>query len=182
MDVFQLIGDFLHLVAILLLLLKILASKNVVGLSYKTQEIFIVVFLTRYSDMVLENHWGSIYFNIMRFIFIGINAMTIYYMRFKRPYKLVPILWSRATMQRPTASHTTICIWWPPPWPSSFITSGQSTASSNHSRGGSKQLLFCPSSTWLLNSMTWKISLLTLYSFWVSIGSSTSFIGISSII
>jgi hypothetical protein len=31
MDVFQLIGDFLHLVAILLLLLKILASKNVVG-------------------------------------------------------------------------------------------------------------------------------------------------------
>ncbi len=53
MDVFQLIGDFLHLVAILLLLLKILASKNVVGLSYKTQEMFIVVFLTRYSDMVL---------------------------------------------------------------------------------------------------------------------------------
>lgn len=89
MDVFQLIGDFLHLVAILLLLLKILASINVVGLSYKTQEIFIVVFLTRYSDMVLENHWGSIYFNIMRFIFIGINAMTIYYMRYKRPYKLV---------------------------------------------------------------------------------------------
>ncbi len=53
MDVFQLIGDFLHLVAILLLLLKILASKNVVGLSYKTQEMFIVVFLTRYSDMVI---------------------------------------------------------------------------------------------------------------------------------
>lgn len=89
MDVFQLMGDFLHLVAILLLLLKIIASKNVVGLSYKTQEIFTVVFITRYSDMVLEHHWGSLYFNIMRFIFIGISALTIYYMRFKRPYKLV---------------------------------------------------------------------------------------------
>ena len=37
MDIFQLIGDLLHLIAILLLLLKILASKNVVGLSSKTQ-------------------------------------------------------------------------------------------------------------------------------------------------
>lgn len=53
MDVFQLIGDFLHLVAILLLLLKILASKNVVGLSYKTQELYMAVFLTRYSNMIL---------------------------------------------------------------------------------------------------------------------------------
>lgn len=89
MDVFQLIGDFLHLVAILLLLLKIIASKNVVGLSYKTQEMYLVVFLTRYSDMILEHHWGSLYFNMMRFIFIGITAATIYHMRFKRPYKLV---------------------------------------------------------------------------------------------
>ncbi len=31
MDIFQLIGDMLHLVAMLLLLMKILASKNVLG-------------------------------------------------------------------------------------------------------------------------------------------------------
>jgi hypothetical protein len=44
MDVFQLTGDFLHLIAVLMLILKILASKNVsgtihtiLGLSYKTQ-------------------------------------------------------------------------------------------------------------------------------------------------
>ncbi|MCL4163394.1 UNVERIFIED_CONTAM: hypothetical protein GTU68_009103, partial [Idotea baltica] len=86
MDVFQLLGDFLHLIAILLLLLKIIASKTVVGLSYKTQEMFLLVFLTRYSDMLLEHHWGSLYFNLMRFIFIGITAFTIYHMRFKRPY------------------------------------------------------------------------------------------------
>ena len=89
MDVFQLIGDFLHLVAVLLLLLKIIASKNVVGLSYKTQELYLVVFLTRYSDMIIEHHWSSLYFNMMRFIFIGITAATIYHMRLKRPYKLV---------------------------------------------------------------------------------------------
>lgn len=53
MDVFQLIGDFLHLIAVLMLLLKILANKNVIGISYKTQEIYMVVFITRYSDMLL---------------------------------------------------------------------------------------------------------------------------------
>ncbi len=45
MDIFQMIGDFLHLLAMLMLVLKILANKNVIGtyyvlsigLSYKTQ-------------------------------------------------------------------------------------------------------------------------------------------------
>ena len=31
MDVFQLIGDFLHLLAVIMLILKILANKNVIG-------------------------------------------------------------------------------------------------------------------------------------------------------
>lgn len=92
MDVFQLIGDFLHLIAVLMLLLKILANKNVIGLSYKTQELYLVVFLTRYSDLILENHWGSMYFNCMRILFISITAYTIYVMRFKRPYKMVHFL------------------------------------------------------------------------------------------
>lgn len=89
MDIFQLIGDFLHLFAVLILLLKILASKNVIGVSYKTQEMYLIVFMTRYSDMILENHWGSVYFNIMRIFFIFITAYTIRIIRFKRPFKLV---------------------------------------------------------------------------------------------
>lgn len=32
MDIFQLVGDFLHLIAVLMLLLKILANKNVIGI------------------------------------------------------------------------------------------------------------------------------------------------------
>ncbi len=31
MDIFQFIGDFLHLIAVLMLLLKIVANKNVIG-------------------------------------------------------------------------------------------------------------------------------------------------------
>ncbi len=37
MDIFQMIGDFLHLLAMLMLVLKILANKNVIGTSPLTQ-------------------------------------------------------------------------------------------------------------------------------------------------
>lgn len=43
--------------------------------------------------MILENHWGSLYFNFMRFFFIWITGYTIYVMKYKRPYKLVRILY-----------------------------------------------------------------------------------------
>lgn len=37
MDLFQLIGDFLHVIAVLMLLLKIMANKNVIGTPPPTQ-------------------------------------------------------------------------------------------------------------------------------------------------
>lgn len=37
MDLFQLIGDFLHVIAVLMLLLKIMANKNVIGTAAPTQ-------------------------------------------------------------------------------------------------------------------------------------------------
>lgn len=94
MDIFQLIGDFLHLVAMLMLVLKIIATRSVfgswlsdVGLSYKTQEIYLVVFLTRYIDLFLG--WKSFYLFIMKILFIAMTAYTIYLMRVKNPLKLV---------------------------------------------------------------------------------------------
>jgi hypothetical protein len=41
MDIFQFIGDFLHLIAVLMLLLKIVANKNVIG-----NPLFIQAYLT----------------------------------------------------------------------------------------------------------------------------------------
>lgn len=94
MDIFQLVGDFLHLIAILMLVLKISATKNVIGthsinrigLSYKTQEIFLVVFLSRYLDIIFG--WKSLYAFLMKIIFISVTSYTIYLMRFKKPYYL----------------------------------------------------------------------------------------------
>lgn len=110
MDIFQLIGDFLHLIAVVMLLLKILANKNVIGLSYKTQELYLIVFLTRYSDMILEHKWGSLYFNFMRIIFTFITAYTMYVMRFKRPYKMVNIFQCRVMINSRIPFLTGHCI------------------------------------------------------------------------
>lgn len=93
MDIFQMIGDFLHLLAMLMLVLKILANKNVIGtssfysgLSYKTQELFLVVFIARYIDLIFV--WRSFYLFIMKVIFIGLTAYTMYLMRQKKPFNL----------------------------------------------------------------------------------------------
>jgi uncharacterized membrane protein len=147
MDVFQLIGDFLHLIAVLMLLLKILANKNVIGLSYKTQELYLVVFLTRYSDMILEHHWGSIYFNVMRVLFIAITAYTIYVMRFKRPYRMVTINQSRATTATQTPSRTGPSTSQQPQWPSSSTAPSRCTVFSGRFRCGCRQARSCRSCT-----------------------------------
>lgn len=147
MDIFQLIGDFLHLIAVLMLLLKILANKNVIGLSYKTQELFLVVFLTRYSDMILESHWGSVYFNVMRILFVAVTAYTIYVMRFKRPYKMVTMLASRATITNRMPSRIGHSTSPPQSSPSSSIRPSRCTASFGPSPSGSRPAPSCPSST-----------------------------------
>lgn len=43
MDIFQLLGEFLHIIAILMLLLKIHATKNVIGNHLSTQDYLIAV-------------------------------------------------------------------------------------------------------------------------------------------
>ena len=65
MNLIRLIGDFLHLASILILLYKILTTKSCQGLfkkkkknffkfkgvSLKTMELYLIVFLTRYLDL-----------------------------------------------------------------------------------------------------------------------------------
>ena len=84
MNFFRYVGDFVHLASILLLLWKMRQNKNCVGLSCKTQEIYLIVFLTRYIDLFL--YYESFYCFIMKLAFIILTAVTIFYMRFRKPY------------------------------------------------------------------------------------------------
>ena len=59
MNLFRLAGDLSHLLAIVILLLKIWKTRSCAGISGKTQAMFAVCFITRYLDLFV--HFVSLY-------------------------------------------------------------------------------------------------------------------------
>ena len=55
-----------------------------IGLSCKTQEIYLLVFLVRYSDLLL--YFVSVYNTLMKIFFILSTGLLIYLMRYKVPF------------------------------------------------------------------------------------------------
>ena len=47
MNLFRFAGDMSHVVSIIVLILRLRVSKSAVGISLKTQELFLIVFMTR---------------------------------------------------------------------------------------------------------------------------------------
>jgi len=79
MNIFRFAGDMTHLASILALLLKIQATKSCAGVSLKTQELYAVVFATRYLDLFFS--FISIYNTMMKVFFICSSCCIIWYMR-----------------------------------------------------------------------------------------------------
>jgi len=85
MNIFRLIGDMSHLFSIIVLLLRLRVAKNAQGISVRTHELFLVVFVTRYLD--LFTNYYSFYNSIMKVIYIGSTASIIYTIRYQEPIK-----------------------------------------------------------------------------------------------
>ncbi|QDZ21409.1 ER lumen protein-retaining receptor [Chloropicon primus] len=86
MNLFRFAGDILHLLSILVLLLKIHATKSCAGISLKTQELYLAVFITRYLDLFWNFH--SLYNSVFKVVYIGTTSMIVWYMRRHRNVKL----------------------------------------------------------------------------------------------
>lgn len=86
MNIFRLCGDLSHLLAIVLLLLKIWKTRSCAGISGKSQILFLVVFCARYLDLFTS--FISPYNTIMKMFFVGSAAATVWmiYMKFKATY------------------------------------------------------------------------------------------------
>mmetsp|Transcript_58635 Transcript_58635/g.183891 ORF Transcript_58635/g.183891 Transcript_58635/m.183891 type:complete len:218 (+) Transcript_58635:87-740(+) len=83
MNIFRFSGDMLHLTSIMLLLWKLHKSKDCRGVSCRMQEMYAIVFISRYLDLL----WSfiSVYNTVMKVIFITSTIYLIYLMRFKPP-------------------------------------------------------------------------------------------------
>jgi len=82
-NLFRLCGDMSHVFSILVLLLRLRVAKNAAGISLRTHELFLLVFLTRYTDL-FTTYYG-IYNSVMKVLYIGSTASIVYAIRYKQP-------------------------------------------------------------------------------------------------
>ncbi|KAJ9295328.1 hypothetical protein DTO271G3_6151 [Paecilomyces variotii] len=79
MNIFRLLADFSHLASIFILLQKMKSSSSCSGLSFKTQALYFLVFVTRYLDL-FWTFTDSAYNTTFKILFIGSSAYIIYLM------------------------------------------------------------------------------------------------------
>ncbi|CAB3367532.1 ER lumen protein-retaining receptor [Cloeon dipterum] len=86
MNIFRLLGDISHLLAIIILLRKIWMSRSCAGISGKSQLLFGLVYTTRYLDLITS--YISLYNSVMKVVFLAASYATIYlmYVKFKATY------------------------------------------------------------------------------------------------
>lgn len=85
MNLFRMAGDLSHVISILVLILSIRVSQNAMGISMKTQELYLIVFLTRYLDLFTTFY--SLYNSCMKVLYISSTAYILYMVRFTEPFK-----------------------------------------------------------------------------------------------
>ncbi|CAM9525861.1 unnamed protein product, partial [Ectocarpus fasciculatus] len=85
LNIFRLGGDMAHVISIFLLILRLRVSKNANGISMKTQELYLLVFLTRYLD--LFTMFYSVYNTLMKVLYISATAYILYMVRTTEPFK-----------------------------------------------------------------------------------------------
>ncbi|KAN0125754.1 ER lumen protein retaining receptor [Russula decolorans] len=79
MNIFRLFGDLSHLASIFILLHKIQTSRSCRGISFKTQVLYVTVFVARYLDIFFT--WVSVYNFIMKIFFISSSVYILYLMK-----------------------------------------------------------------------------------------------------
>ncbi|KAJ3214994.1 endoplasmic reticulum retention protein [Clydaea vesicula] len=69
----------MHLVSIIILLLKIKKTRSAAGISFKSQALYTIVFVTRYLDLFTK--FVSLYNTVMKAFFIGSSIYILYLMK-----------------------------------------------------------------------------------------------------
>lgn len=80
MNVFRFVGDMMHLISVIVLLMKIQGTRSCRGISLKTQELYALVFSTRYLDLFFS--FVSVYNTVMKIVFLITSYGIVYLMRF----------------------------------------------------------------------------------------------------
>ena len=85
MNIFRFFGDMSHILSFIILLHKIVKGKSAAGISLRTQELYAIVFCSRYIDLFWN--FSSMYNWFLKVIFIGCSGAIVYFMRFGPPQR-----------------------------------------------------------------------------------------------
>ncbi|KAL8365144.1 hypothetical protein RB595_004114 [Gaeumannomyces hyphopodioides] len=77
LNLFRVLGDFSHLASILILLHKMTQLNSCAGISFKSQTLYLIVYVSRYLDLFITK---SIYNVIFKILFISAQGYIIYLM------------------------------------------------------------------------------------------------------
>lgn len=75
MNPFRILADLSHLASILILIHTIKTTHSIDGISFKTQVLYVLVFVSRYLDLAFR--WISLYNTLMKLFFIGSSIYII---------------------------------------------------------------------------------------------------------
>lgn len=89
--IFRIFADFAHIKSKIILLKKILSTKSCSGISFKTQFLYLIVFITRYLDLfelkiIKYRTLMQIYLFLMKSFYIIFSALIIYLMKYSYFY------------------------------------------------------------------------------------------------
>ncbi|KFZ08905.1 hypothetical protein V502_09063 [Pseudogymnoascus sp. VKM F-4520 (FW-2644)] len=79
MNLFRILGDFSHLFSILILLDKMIRTNSCAGISFKSQALYLIVYVTRYLD-IFTTFTHSYYNSVFKILFISSSGYTLYLM------------------------------------------------------------------------------------------------------
>jgi len=80
MNIFRLFGDLSHLLSILILIYNMRLRRSSAGISFKSQSLYAMIFVTRYLDLFWS--WVSLYNTAMKVFFVGSSLYILYLMKF----------------------------------------------------------------------------------------------------
>lgn len=81
LNIFRVAGDLVHCLSIYVLINKIHTSRSVNGLSFKTQLVYLVVYLTRYLDLFGGSWQRSLYNTVLKLVYISTSGYICYLMQ-----------------------------------------------------------------------------------------------------
>lgn len=89
MNLFRIGGDLLHIFSFFVLFAKMINTRSVEGISLKTQELYLLVFVSRYLDIFnfVKVDFLHIYNFVIKVWYLFGSGIVVYYMRFKNPWK-----------------------------------------------------------------------------------------------